>query len=49
MSLTEQLVQVSDEVKQLAATAPDIPNRSDEPYRRIFSVSLRDWLQPRSN
>ena len=42
MSLTEQLVQVSDEVKQLAATAPDIPNRSDEPYRRIFlSIAAR--------
>lgn len=42
MSLTEQLVQVSDEVRQLAATAPDIPNRSDEPYRRIFvSIAAR--------
>ncbi len=42
MSLTEQLVQVSNEVKQLVATAPDIPNRSDEPYRRIFlSIAAR--------
>lgn len=42
MSLTEQLVKVSDEVKQLVATAPDIPNRSDEPYRRIFlSIGAR--------
>ncbi|PXW88340.1 phosphoenolpyruvate carboxylase type 1 [Nitrosomonas sp. Nm84] len=36
MSLTEHLVKVSDEVKELAVAAPDIPNRSDEPYRRIF-------------
>ncbi|TXI17004.1 MAG: phosphoenolpyruvate carboxylase [Nitrosomonas sp.] len=36
MSLTERLVKVSEEVKKLAAVAPDIPNRSDEPYRRIF-------------
>ena len=36
MSLTERIVNVSDEVKELAASAPDIPNRSDEPYRRIF-------------
>ncbi|MDE2389123.1 MAG: phosphoenolpyruvate carboxylase, partial [Betaproteobacteria bacterium] len=42
MSLTEQIVQVSDEVKQLAAIAPDIANRSDEPYRRIFlSIAAR--------
>ncbi|MBS0298406.1 MAG: phosphoenolpyruvate carboxylase [Proteobacteria bacterium] len=42
MSLTEQIVHVSDEVKQLTATAPDIPNRSDEPYRRIFlSIAAR--------
>lgn len=42
MSLTEQIVQVSDEVKQLTTTAPDIPNRSDEPYRRIFlSIAAR--------
>jgi phosphoenolpyruvate carboxylase len=42
MSLTESLVQVSDEVKALVATAPDIPNRSDEPYRRIFlSIGAR--------
>lgn len=42
MSLTEQIVQVSDEVKQLTATAPDIANRSDEPYRRIFlSIAAR--------
>ncbi|MCE7914218.1 MAG: phosphoenolpyruvate carboxylase [Nitrosomonas sp. PRO4] len=36
LSLTERLVKVSEEVKKLAAVAPDIPNRSDEPYRRIF-------------
>ncbi len=42
MSLTEQIVHISDEVKQLTATAPDIPNRSDEPYRRIFlSIAAR--------
>lgn len=42
MSLTEQLVNVSDDVKELVATAPDIPNRSDEPYRRIFlSIGAR--------
>jgi phosphoenolpyruvate carboxylase len=42
MSLTEQLVSVSDDVKQLVASAPDIPNRSDEPYRRIFlSIAAR--------
>jgi len=42
MSLTERLVEVSDEVKKLLATAPDIPNRSDEPYRRIFlSIGAR--------
>lgn len=42
MSLTERLVKVSDEVKELAAAAPDIPNRSDEPYRRIFlSIGAR--------
>ena len=36
MSLSERLVKVSDEVRALAAASPDIPNRSDEPYRRIF-------------
>lgn len=36
MSITERLVQVSEEVRKLAEAAPDIPNRSDEPYRRIF-------------
>ena len=42
MSLTERLVQISDDVKQLVSTAPDIPNRSDEPYRRIFlSIAAR--------
>lgn len=42
VSLTERLVQVSEEVKKLAAAAPDIPNRSDEPYRRIFlSIAAR--------
>nr|MBA3697216.1 phosphoenolpyruvate carboxylase [Methylotenera sp.] len=42
MSLTERLVKVSDEVKELAAVSPDIPNRSDEPYRRIFlSIGAR--------
>ena len=42
MSLTEMLVEVTDDVKKLAATAPDIPNRSDEPYRRIFlSIGAR--------
>ncbi|MBX3617523.1 phosphoenolpyruvate carboxylase [Nitrosomonas sp.] len=42
MSLTERLVKVSDGVKKLVATAPDIPNRSDEPYRRIFlSIGAR--------
>ncbi len=42
VSLTERLVKVSDEVKELAAATPDIPNRSDEPYRRIFlSIAAR--------
>lgn len=42
MSLTECLVKVSEEVKKLAAVSPDIPNRSDEPYRRIFlSIGAR--------
>jgi phosphoenolpyruvate carboxylase len=42
MSLTERLVKISDEVKELAVAAPDIPNRSDEPYRRIFlSIGAR--------
>jgi len=42
MSLTERLVKVSDEIKELAAVSPDIPNRSDEPYRRIFlSIGAR--------
>ena len=42
MSLTERLVKVSEDVKKLAAAAPDIPNRSDEPYRRIFlSIAAR--------
>ena len=42
MSLTERLVKVSDEIKELAASSPDIPNRSDEPYRRIFlSIGAR--------
>ncbi|MEK7845087.1 MAG: phosphoenolpyruvate carboxylase, partial [Pseudomonadota bacterium] len=42
MSLTERLVKISDEVKELAAASPDIPNRSDEPYRRIFlSIGAR--------
>ena len=36
MSLTERLVDISDEVKELVAASPDIPNRSDEPYRRVF-------------
>lgn len=36
MSITERIVTVSDAVKALAAISPDIPNRSDEPYRRIF-------------
>ena len=47
MSLTESLVQVSDEVKALVATAPDIPNRSDEPYRRIF-LSIGERLSATS-
>jgi phosphoenolpyruvate carboxylase len=42
LSLSERLVKVSDEVKELAAASPDIPNRSDEPYRRIFlSIGAR--------
>ena len=42
MSLTESLVKVSEEVQELAAASPDIPNRSDEPYRRIFlSIGAR--------
>lgn len=42
LSLSERLVKVSDAVKELAAASPDIPNRSDEPYRRIFlSIGAR--------
>lgn len=36
MSITDRLVTVSDDVKALVAISPDIVNRSDEPYRRIF-------------
>lgn len=37
MSLTEYLVTVSDELKELAASSPDISaSRIDEPYRRAF-------------
>lgn len=36
MSITDRIVTVSDDVKALVAISPDIVNRSDEPYRRIF-------------
>lgn len=43
MSLAERLVNVTDELKELAASSPDIPAcRIDEPYRRTFvSMSAR--------
>lgn len=38
MSLAERLVDVTDELDELAADSPDIPAcRIDEPYRRAFS------------
>ena len=37
MSLAERLINVTDELEQLAAASPDIPaSRIDEPYRRAF-------------
>ncbi|SFP63239.1 Phosphoenolpyruvate carboxylase, type 1 [Nitrosomonas cryotolerans] len=43
MSLTEQLVRVSDELMELATASKDVPvSRIDEPYRRAFrSIGAR--------
>ncbi len=39
MSLAERLVDVTDELEELAASSPDIPAcRIDEPYRRSFQA-----------
>ncbi len=43
MSLAERLIDITDELEELAAASPDIPAcRDDEPYRRAFAgISMR--------